>query len=263
MAQDIVTISEYGKDPVVIGYPHDNNMVVIQPTLSEPGPEPPMGGMISWWKADSLSASDDDTIEVWEDSSGNNYHITQSTAGSRPIYKTNQINSKPALRFEDKYFDVPNIFSGVTAAEIFGIVKVDLDPPVNSSRTGLWQFGGTGERMHFPWTTGTVFDNFCTNDRKTTGNPTPSLTDWRLYSAGSSASYWSSSIDGTSFYSTTTNTTAFTGNRFVGLSRESVGTDYYLWGYIAEIILYDHILTLEERSLVKEYFAEKYDLTIS
>jgi hypothetical protein len=129
---------------------------------------------------------------------------------------------------------------------------------------GLWQFGGTGERMHFPYTDSTIYDNFCTEPRKTVGNPTPSLTEWRLYNVKSATNNWSSSIDGVTLYSTATNTPVFTGLRHIGLSRNTLGDNlYYLWGYIAEIIIYNRLVDATERSQINTYFSTKYGLTLS
>lgn len=49
--------------------------------------------------AGSTPAVNNDTVQQWNDQSGNNVHASQGTAGSRPTYKTNQINGLPAIDF--------------------------------------------------------------------------------------------------------------------------------------------------------------------
>lgn len=64
--------------------------------MSDPAP-----GYVAWFKADSIiGLSDGDQIGTWEDSSLNNKDATQSTASFRPVYKTNVVAGKPAVRFD-------------------------------------------------------------------------------------------------------------------------------------------------------------------
>lgn len=50
-----------------------------------------------WWKADALSLANNDPVNSWADSSG--YGLTL-TPGNAPTFKTNLINSLPAVRFD-------------------------------------------------------------------------------------------------------------------------------------------------------------------
>ena len=47
------------------------------------------------------------TISQWNDKSGNNRHLTQTTAASRPTYKWNALNGLSVVQFDgsDDYFD--------------------------------------------------------------------------------------------------------------------------------------------------------------
>lgn len=42
----------------------------------------------------------DGSVARWQDKSGNAYHATQSTSGSRPVRKTNILNGRAVLRFD-------------------------------------------------------------------------------------------------------------------------------------------------------------------
>ena len=55
-------------------------------------------GLVSWYKADSLSASDGDLVDSWADSSGNGWTLSAS-GGSRPTYRASETNSLPAVEF--------------------------------------------------------------------------------------------------------------------------------------------------------------------
>jgi hypothetical protein len=54
----------------------------------------------AWWKADALGLANADPVATWTDSSGNANSLSQATAGKRPTYRTNVINSKPVVRFD-------------------------------------------------------------------------------------------------------------------------------------------------------------------
>lgn len=56
-------------------------------------------GLQLWYKADSLSLSNNDPISTWSDSSGNSNDVT-GTGSTRPLYKTNIQNSLPTVRFD-------------------------------------------------------------------------------------------------------------------------------------------------------------------
>lgn len=52
----------------------------------------------AWYKADSLSQSDDTAVTTWTDSSGNGYDLT-GYGGTKPKFRTAVLNSKPVIRF--------------------------------------------------------------------------------------------------------------------------------------------------------------------
>lgn len=62
-----------------------------------------------WFKADSdvykdngtTLCADGDTVYLWKDKSGNGSDLSQSTASIQPTYQANQINSKPAIWFNN------------------------------------------------------------------------------------------------------------------------------------------------------------------
>lgn len=59
-------------------------------------------GLEVHWDADALSLSDDDEVTSFTDQSGNGHHAT----GAGPTFKTNMLNGRPVVRFDgvDDYF---------------------------------------------------------------------------------------------------------------------------------------------------------------
>ena len=231
---------------------------------------PPTTNLRAWWKADAIiGLSDQDALTTWEDSHTNNIDLTQATTTAKPKYRTNVVNGKPAVVFDPTVtgrFLAPTTacVGAFTEGEIFAIVKITTEPPASATWTGLWQWGGTGERMHFPWNGDSViYDNFGSTFRKTVGNPTPALTSWRLYNTSSKTSEWIARIDGTSIFSTASNATAWSGNEFLGKSLQASATDYWFNGTIAEVLIYSAVLSSTLRDEVEAYLADKYALTIA
>jgi hypothetical protein len=137
-------------------------------------------GLRQWLKADALSLADNDPVSSWTDSSGNALHAT-NTGSARPTFKTSIVNSLPIVRFDgaDDLL-VLGDHSSLTEAEVFIVVKLDTEPPA-SGHCGLWYMTTNGNNEFYPFTDGSVYENFGSTVRYSVGNPTPALTSWRIY----------------------------------------------------------------------------------
>lgn len=222
-----------------------------------------------WFKADAITGlSDGDPVATWEDSSTNNRDATQSTAGNRPLYKTGIVNSLPVVRFDgsNDYLitsGVAGFLSGLSAAEVFLVVKVNADPAAADGSAGLWAMTGSADNTAFPYTDGNVYDGFGSSVRKSTGNPTLSLAStFRLYNVVSISGEWTSYVDGTQHFTTGTNTVSFgAGDGYLGTS-VALGS-IVLAGDIAEFFLFNAKLSTADRQAMNAYIATKYGLTIA
>lgn len=215
-------------------------------------------GLVRWYEADFITGLvDTDPIATWEDASSAAVDATQASSGNRPTYQTNELNGLPIVRFDgNDVFEIGDL-SALTEGEVFIVIKLDADPATAGSTSGLWHLGSDTTTTHFPYTDGTIYDGFGTTARKTTVNPTPALTSWRIYNVWSAASDWASNLDGSSLYTTATNTVGFPADARLGAN--SVGI-IYLDGDIAAFILYDHKLSAGTRSDVLGYLQDKYAL---
>ncbi|HNF01768.1 MAG TPA: LamG domain-containing protein, partial [Ferruginibacter sp.] len=101
----------------------------------------PAPGNILWLKADAGAYSDagitpavnGQTVQQWNDQSGNANHAAQATAGLRPVFVTNVLNGQPALRFSTHMLVTPSL-------DLTGTDKVDLYIVYKSSNlTGTWE----------------------------------------------------------------------------------------------------------------------------
>lgn len=178
-----------------------------------------------------LSASNDDAIETWTSRTGSN-DATQATAAAKPTYKTNIQGGQPALRFDgnDSLGFSANIISGTPSSGFAVFVyKVDADPPgVIGRGPVLGQFGSSLQDNVWPWSDGKIYDDFGTNLRKVAGDPTPSLANMNIISQHSATNDFAIFINGSNFYSTTSNFVAWSSTQRIGASG-----GYFLLGHIA------------------------------
>lgn len=77
------------------GFPYESEVSLVQES-----------GLVLWLDANQIAGlSNDDPVAQWDDMTGRGNHFTQATAASKPLYKTNYLNSMPGL-----YFDGSNDF---------------------------------------------------------------------------------------------------------------------------------------------------------
>lgn len=109
---------------------YDSNVLVQQDMQDkqEDFHEPTVEGMLAWWKADADCyedagtdpCEDGDGVYQWDDQSGNGNDLVQSTASNRPTYKTNILNSLPAVRFDGS----DDYYNNLNSSEITGVGTV-------------------------------------------------------------------------------------------------------------------------------------------
>jgi hypothetical protein len=236
------------------------------------GPET-ITGLQLWLDAAQITGkSDGDEISTWSDVSGNSRDATGVVVNTlEPTYRaTDGPNSMPAVRMvrsdngQGGYFTLADFLTGLaaTSGHCLVVVKIDNDPPSanNHAAPPLGDWGtSTDEYYCFPSDNG-IYDGWGSSVRKTTGDPTPALTSWRLYEVRSASGAWSNRIDGTVHFSTGTNTVAWSSAPKIGRSTTS---SKFMHGLIAEIVFYNKILDSTEYQTIKDYFTTKYGLTLA
>jgi hypothetical protein len=91
--------------------------------------------LIAWYKADvgvykdagTTLAANNETVQQWNDQSGNNYHLSQGTGVFRPTYKTGTLNSLPILDFNGVNFILTSsqpVSLGGTVLSVFFVRKI-------------------------------------------------------------------------------------------------------------------------------------------
>jgi hypothetical protein len=200
----------------------------------------------------SLVTTNGGLVGRWEDKSGNGRHALQSSSGVRPTLELNIQNNLNCMRFDGtNYFSSINT-SSTTSAFIICVFKIDNDPPTSTSFTGH-PFGTiSNANSHSPWVDGIIYDATFTSGRKTTSNPSRSLTLFTMYSVQSQSNSWISKINSIEFFNTTSNTFQNT-----SIFQNSSGA-YKLKGYIGEIISYSPIPSIADIEKIQMYLNAKW-----
>lgn len=91
----------------------------------------------------STLAGNDDTVQEWHDQSGNDNHITQSTLGSRPVFKTDTLNGLPVLRGDgSKFFNTGQSISNFVSANARTIFIIFKTSSISTNSSSSWTNDG-------------------------------------------------------------------------------------------------------------------------
>ena len=198
--------------------------------------------------------ADGDAVYQWNDKSGNARHVSQTTAGNRPLYKTGVLNSKSVLRFDgtnDK-LSVASYDSGASWTR-FVVVNgttgygYQLATPIESY---IYVPGGA----HFSATGVSGESQF---------DVTVSLTGaWKILSHrcdGTHAGHISRN-NGTDLTRGTVYASSNPGNPASATLNIGGGGFAPLAGDIAEVIFYDSVLSEANITSVESYLASKWGI---
>lgn len=198
-----------------------------------------IAGCVLWLRADGITGlSDGDAVTTWPDESGEGNDATQATTAKKPSYETGVLNGLPVVRF-DGVDDLLQGSSDLTVRTIFAVVKSDdLAPEYDGLVTG--QAGTDGDLGLLVTPSG-----YYTNSQSgaiwyVNGTQTSSVADWSEFHIA--VVKWSG-YDYTTSYQ-------------IGNDRGIGGR--YLQGDVAEILIYDSVLSDGDREAVRDYLNDKY-----
>jgi len=199
----------------------------------------------------SLITTNGGLIGRWEDKSGNGRHALQSSSIIRPTLNLNIQNNLNCVRFDGtKYFSSINT-SSATSAFIICVFKIDDDPPTSTTFAGH-PFGTVSDASsHAPWVDGIIYETTFTSSRKTTSNPSASLTLFTMYSVQSQSNSFISKINTAEFFNTASNT-------FQNTSIFQNSSTWLLKGHIGEIISYSPIPSIADIEKIQMYLNAKW-----
>ena len=235
-------------------------------------PPPPAGvgsGLQVWLDAGAVNSADpaqvdgSGNVQQWNDLSSNKKHASNATVADRPRYVASGLNGKPVLRFgQDNDDNGDRLYLGdlgasfPTGASVFVVATID-----NDGRYNLFGNRNNDER----WAANTWNESRPGSFRAgRSGSSTFTLGDWpttgsHVFSLESDSTQFEILINGSSIGTDTANYNSGVGNNWTIGNRSTNGQQ--LRGDIAELILYNRVLSAEEANAVGYYLANKYGVT--
>ncbi len=191
-------------------------------------------------------------VSLWADQSGKGNNASQNAGSPQPLLVANELNGRPVIRFDgaDDYLNLPNVMSGASAGEILAVLKL---PEPTTRINALWHFGtGNGSLYYF----GSRYDDFGSNNGSSYNPPPASeLTRFHYYNVSMGAGTWVERLNGLERLRRTGQNFAFRIDPLIGRRQ---GYSQYLKGDIAEILIFEKVLTERQREAVYVYLNTKY-----
>jgi hypothetical protein len=217
-----------------------------------------IGGLLLWLKADagvyndagSNLATDTQTVQQWNDQSGNNNHVSQATSSFRPTKQDAEINGKPVVRFDgsDNFMKTSGALGGgnlsiFLVANVAGNTQAVLaqnTPGFIIRRDAVWE---DDQQAQFAISIFTgVYDigSFIFN-----------------FTGDAFDTYQNGTLDGN-----TTSASAVVHSAIIAVGAYDSGIpQWFLNGDVAEVIVYDSALSTLNRQEIEWYLAEKYAIS--
>lgn len=198
-------------------------------------------------------ASDGDAVFQWLDKSGNSNHVTQSTFASQPLYNPDGLGtqSKPYLVFDgnDDYLDLTSAIDTTSDLTIFAVIQQDGDDSLvlgNDNENYFWLTGGT---------TNIYTSNRLGYDQYSSGETTSLiLASATIGTAEDTITMYENSVSQAASWVNAAD--SLFDLLYVGRYK----TSSYHGGKIAEIFVYNRILSTLELSNMHMYINNKYGI---
>lgn len=221
----------------------------------------PTTNLAVYLKADAGTSTTTDgaTVSSWTDQSGNGNNAT--SPGTQPIYKTNAINGQPAVRFDGGF-----TYMALPTPSTLGIQNHDYEIfIIAKSSTHAVQFlmGGATENyeIHLDGVSGARFIPAASTYIDQGDNQDYTEGNVHMFNVQASSTYGKIRVDGTDGGSTAADVRSSNGGGLV-LGVRAGGT-FYFNGDIAEVIIYNTVLSAIDRITVEKYLADKYGMAYS
>lgn len=225
-----------------------------------------ISGLVAWYAARlETGLNDGDAVATFTDQSGNGRNATQSTGTKKPLFKTNIINDKPALLFDNSDdcmqtaaidlsgtngVTVYAVVSGITAGALAMIAETSATAATNSGAFNLFR---QADNTVAASARGGSSSNFLTT-ATVTSTATVISTVYDLSLATNEVTVW---LNGTSAGTrgSNNNQTVNFGNYVLNLGSRNNGASLPLNGYLAEFLMFGTAHNSTQRGLMEAYLS--------
>ncbi|NJK91334.1 MAG: hypothetical protein HC904_05570 [Blastochloris sp.] len=218
--------------------------------------------MLFWWRADSLTGNSGDPVASLLDQSGNGYHAVQANTTNQPTFQANQLNGKPVIRFDGVNDKLEYLYSSTFPVSKHTVLFVLKALTTTDYNQGLGASGGWGQFNFHTTSNGSVYVG--TSAASSSGRFEPAelgagtvnTNAWNFfmyqYDNGSAVFL----KNGAQLASKTITAPA----PWTGFRMGSPNTDSAINGDIAEVLVYNDVLSTNERLDIQAYLNVKYNL---
>jgi hypothetical protein len=234
----------------------------------------PSSGLRLWLRADEVTSSNGETMAEWRDRSSGGHHLTQSVSAGRPIYGTSSgVNGGAAVTFDGANdYLTGNLGTITSSATVVALGRFAYTNQPSSDYDYLVRVGtGTTASKHLSisrYAGGSADANRYYSWMGDAAYMGPAISQsWQVVSAVHGASnaprhqlWFNGATQVVQQY-----TQPLDLDGLVELGRYANGSynSHYLYGGIAEVLVYDRALTAAERFQIENYLAQKNGLTMS
>jgi len=216
---------------------------------------------VLWVRGDKGVTLNSTTISAWADQSGNGHNLSQGTPSTQPTFVSSSINSRPAAQFVSGSHQVLTNSGGCpggNAAHTILVAGAFTATPATFQ--GLVGYGGsnTGYGSSTVGQEGKYWFGGSNNvSPMSSGNADTSS---HVFTKTFDGSHIDGYIDGTSVATLSSVTMALSTGIQVGAYADPANT--YCSANIAEVIIYNRILTAGEQTQVQRYLGNRYAITV-
>ncbi|MBI9067989.1 MAG: PKD domain-containing protein, partial [Salinivirgaceae bacterium] len=212
-----------------------------------------------WLNASEQVTLNDTLVSDWGDKSSNGYIASQVTSSNQPWYIENfdSLNNNAILRFDNDYLTLGNFIPIDSIREVFMLYRQEkfVNYPMVLSKgysvNGAFSIGTNGN-THKPrlYADGQIVASTLDADFNN-----PGILKARI----APSSEFNLSINTQTYLSTTPSVDLIGSNAYdFRIGNSPQGNTYYFNGYIAEIIIYDTLLSPTQENQVYSYLQNKY-----
>jgi hypothetical protein len=213
-------------------------------------------GLISWFAADQITGlSDGSSVATWGDQSSGGRDATQATAADQPIYKTGIVDGKPVVRFADTGDNLTvTAAPSHTATTMFAVLR----PPSTSGDYAIWRHDTNGG-IEWRISGGKLGLDKRGQANIVNGATTLSTTGFAVaaLAADGVTSTYTHYLNGEVDGSVVGGTNVGAGGAF------TIGNENTTGNFdIAELIIYNSVLSTTDRDAVTVYLGLKYGIAV-
>jgi hypothetical protein len=234
-------------------YSNESQVQTLSTTTAFPSTD-----TLIWLRAEDIVATNGAPVSTWPDYGNSAQSATQTNASSRPVLNTNGIGTLASVQFSGGTFlQLPSVLTNAAEAEIFIVLTSVTNSPVTNQ--GLWKFNTNGA-TYYPATNSAVQDAFGSTNAQSILGPISDLRVASIYNVATATNLWRARLNGPVKQLMGTNTVRFVETPLLGRSTQGASEPFA--GSIAELIVFNRVLTLEEQKTVRDSLAQRYTITL-